>query len=67
MFDYIVNQYGSDTKQQNQFVAPNEVNQRDNEVAVVEGIESDLKEDGEGSINPAAPSNKDDAQEDDAH
>lgn len=63
MFNYIVNQYSSDTKQQNQFVAPNEVNQRDNEDAVTKGLESDLKNDGEGTINPAAPSNKDDAQE----
>ena len=66
MFDYIVNQYSSDTQQQNQFVESNEVNQRDNKNAVNKGLESDLKDDGEGSINPAAPSNKDDAQEADA-
>ena len=66
MFDYIVHQYDAKKTHQNQFVHADEVNQRDNEQAAPESLESDLKDDGQGIINPAAPANRDDAQENNA-
>lgn len=67
IFDHIVHQYEAKTAGQNQFVPADSVNQRDDEAAVPKQLESDAKQDSETEINPAAPSNDNDAQEDDAH
>lgn len=67
IFNYIVHQYDAKTEGQNQFVPAGSVNQRDNEAAVTQPLESDLKQDSEAVTNPAAPSNMNDAQEADAH
>lgn len=67
IFDYIVHQYDANKDHQNEFVPKGEINQRENKKAVSESLESDLKDDGSGTTNPAAPANRNDAQEDHAH